>query len=223
MNVRKMKASVSSANVRLKRKFGFTILELLVVVSIMAVIATLATGAALKSMVQSRNKRVDTTVRVLEMALANYRAQENRWPDAFASAQGQDETLWFHAQDNKKVFLDLYKGGKTGNMVYLDNSSLLAIVDGKRMTLQEALFGNKDKKIAKQDPSKISLGYALPANPNVFCCFCVEYKPITDSVKVHRQDVRQAPYVRNAPWENPPGNRMDGDHTCPDGYWQKFN
>jgi prepilin-type N-terminal cleavage/methylation domain-containing protein len=204
--------------VRLKRTLGFTILELLVVVSIMAVIATLATGAALKSMVQSRNKRVDTTVRVLEMALANFRAQENRWPDAFSSSQGHmdgGESHWFHAKDNRLVFLDLYEGGKSGNMVYLDNSSLLASVDGARMTLQDALFGNKEKKISKQDPARISLGYALPSNPDVFCCFCVEYKAITDSVKVHRQDVREAPYHS--------GNRVDGDHTCPDDYWRKRN
>ena len=41
------------------RRRGFTILELLVVISIMAIIATLATGAAIKAVKQSRNKRID--------------------------------------------------------------------------------------------------------------------------------------------------------------------
>lgn len=223
MSVRQVKGSLIAMNKRLKRKLGFTILELLVVVSIMAVIATLATGAALKSIMQSRNKRVDTTIRVLEMALTNFRAQENRWPDAFSTAQGSDGTLWKHAEDNKLVFKDLYEGGKSKNIVYLDYSSLLAIVDGRRMTLQDALFGNKSKRISAHDPATISLGYALPSNPNVFCCFCVEYKPITDSVKVHRQDVRESPYKPNAPTDEKPGNRVDGDHNCPDGYWRKFN
>lgn len=38
---------------------GFTIVELLVVISIMAIIATLATGAVLKSVRQSRIRRAD--------------------------------------------------------------------------------------------------------------------------------------------------------------------
>ncbi|MBV5332608.1 prepilin-type N-terminal cleavage/methylation domain-containing protein, partial [bacterium] len=48
---------------------GFTIIELLVVISIMAVLATLVTGAALKAIKQGRNKRIDATCKALEIAL----------------------------------------------------------------------------------------------------------------------------------------------------------
>jgi len=195
-----------------RTRSGFTILELLVVISIMAVVATLATGAVLKAVKQSREKRVDTTIKTLEMALMNFRARENRWPVTLAPAKSADTSVWFHGVDNAEVFKDLYAGGSDKATTYLDASALLVSTKQGRKTLREALTLHMND---------MSIGYPLPSNPNIFCCYCIEFNLITDSVRVHRQDMRVAPY--KAGWPNDGGNRVDGDHTCPEGYWGKIN
>ena len=174
---------------------GFTILELLVVISIMAVLATLATGAAIKAVKQMREKRVDATVKALEMALVSYRAQENAWPfkiDEDLKIDTEDRTedpsgmsdknkkRWADGVDNVKAFKKLYENAsKSDATVYLDASAILTDVRGKRMTLRAALNAGV---------AEAPLGYPMPDNPNRFCYFCVCYSPLTDSVSVFRQD-----------------------------------
>ena len=186
---------------------GFTIIELLVVIAVMSVIATLAIGAALKSLKQSREKRVGTTIVALEMALSNYRARENHWPVTFDDAdEDKNNIVWYHGIHNAKVFKDLCAGGDDKITKYLDPSSLVVEVNDKRMTLMDALTGKKPD---------IVLGYPYPANQNVFCCFCVEFNRLTDSVKIHRQDMRKAPYKAE--------DRVEGDHECVNSLWGKAN
>ena len=156
-------------------KRGFTILELLIVISIMAVIATLATGAALKAVKQSRNRRIDATIVALEAALSNYRAQENQWPIEVKDSDGDgyDKRV---GMDNATVFKKLLKPG-SGGTKYLDGSALLTRVKGKRLTVKQAL----DKGIAD-----IAIGYPDPNDPNTFKYFTVTFNLVTDSVNVSR-------------------------------------
>ncbi len=176
----------------MKRR-GFTIIELLVVISIMAVLATLATGAALKAVKQSRNKRIDATCKALDMALMNYRAQENGWPfktgdkgdlEKDKDPQQHPGIYWAHGENNKLVFKPLYHGPGGSSTVYLDASALMAVYKGQRAQLRALLSkGIRD----------VSLMYPNPDDPNRISYYCVEYNQNTDSVKVHRQT----------------------DHTCP--------
>lgn len=187
---------------------SFTLLELLVVISVMAIIAALAVGAASKSLIASRNKRVTASIQGLEIALQNYRTQEGKWPFLIAQlVQDPDDanTFWAHGKNNVAVFQPLYHGAGPSRTIYLDGSALFTELNGTRLLVNKAL---------KNSPN-FSLGYPLPSNPDIFCYFCVEYKTLTDTVKVHRQDVRKAPYNT--------GDRIDGDHTCPNGLWIKAN
>jgi prepilin-type N-terminal cleavage/methylation domain-containing protein len=187
---------------------GFTMLELLVVISVIAIIATFAVGAATKSFKGSREKRVATSITGLEIALQNYRAQVGKWPFKLSDLEQDPDdpnTFWAHAKNNVKVFQPLYHGAGSSRTVYLDGSALFTEINGARIFLNKALENNKN----------FSIGYPLPANPDIFCYFCVEYKTLTDTVKVHRQDVRRAPYTE--------GSRVDGDHTCTRGQWIKAN
>jgi len=155
---------------------GFTILELLMVISIMAVIATFATGAALKSIKNSRSKRADTMRQVLEMAIINYRAQENEWPFKIADLE-QDKTdsniYWAKGAKNAIVFRKLLTSTST---VYLDGSGLMTAVSG-RMTVKTA---------RENGLSDIPIGYPDPDNPNTFKYYNVKYLALTDTVKVEK-------------------------------------
>jgi prepilin-type N-terminal cleavage/methylation domain-containing protein len=170
------------------RRRGFTIIELLVVISIMAVLATLVTGAAMKAMKQSRVKRILATCKGLEVALMNYRAQENKWPCKL-NTQNNATTVWYHGEDNKEVFKDMYYGGAgSSTTAYLEGSSLMAYYNGSRTTLNKALgMGRSD----------VALMYPNPDEPSRVNFYCVEFNLITDSAKVHVQHDKR------------------GDHNCP--------
>jgi prepilin-type N-terminal cleavage/methylation domain-containing protein len=188
---------------------GFTIVELLVVISIMAVLATLATGAALKSIKQSRSKRVDMTAKSLEAALMNYRALKGEWPYAFnpstmdkpcnelkkTSAYARTVTFGkyshpahegctgregrFEASDNHLLFKEVFAEVKRGRAL-LDTSSILTSVkDGGRMTVREALERNK---------GEIPVGYVNPDNQKDFRFFRVQYNFDTDAITVGKDD-----------------------------------
>jgi len=188
---------------------GFTIVELLVVISIMAVLATLATGAALKSIQQSRRKRVDMTAKSLEAALMGYRALKGEWPYAFnpstmdkpcnelkkTSAYARTVTFGkyshpahegctgregrFEASDNHLLFKEVFAEVKRGRAL-LDTSSILTSVkDGGRMTVREALERNK---------GEIPVGYVNPDNQKDFRFFRVQYNFDTDAITVGKDD-----------------------------------
>lgn len=155
---------------------GFTILELLIVISIMAIIATFATGAALKSIKNSRSKRADTMRQVLEMAIINYRAQENEWPFTLTELDqdtSDNNIYWAKGSKNAVVFKKLLTSTST---VYLDGSGLMTAVNG-RMSV---------KKARESGLSDIPIGYPDPDNSNVFKYYNVKYLALTDTVKVER-------------------------------------
>jgi len=149
---------------------GFTILELLIVISIMALLATLATGAALKAMANGRKKKVDAMITALETGLSNYRARENKWPFELNGKLENDGCYWWRDKDNAYVFKDML----SSSTVYLDSSALLTSVKG-RMSVRQAL---------EKGVTSIPIGYPDPDNPNSFKYFNVRYAPLTDTVKV---------------------------------------
>ncbi|MEI7901014.1 MAG: type II secretion system protein [bacterium] len=159
-----------------KPRRGFTILELLVVISIMAVLATLSIGAATRAIKRVRNNRIDSTCKALEMALMNYRAQENKWPVTMKPS-GNDSKVVYQDKENKEVFKPLYKTSGSSRTSYLDASAVLADYQGHITPLQKVLSkGITDVPLAYPDPEKTSR----------ICYFRVEFNLLTDSVKVSR-------------------------------------
>lgn len=155
------------------RRYGFTIIELLVVVSIMAVVATLATGAAMKTIKQGREKRASAMARSLEMALVNYRALNGEWSFKIEDAKlGQTS----FSVNNEEAFQKIFEGVKKGQAL-LDPSALLTRVSGRRMSAREAM---------EKGLTRIPMGYPNPSNTDEFILFKVEYNTVTDSVKVSK-------------------------------------
>lgn len=168
-------------------RHGFTIVELLVVISIMTVVATLATGAVVKSIRQSRAKRVTMMAKSLESAIMSYRALKGEWPYKFDNpdADGANtirhggsfaEVQTFEGKENAIVFRKIFEEVKKGRPL-LDASSLLTNVSGNRMTVREAL---------ERGSLNIPVGYPNPENQKEFCYFKVVYNFQTDMVTVRR-------------------------------------
>lgn len=159
------------------RRCGFTILELLIVISIIAVVATLATGAAVKTIRKVRDKKIDTTIETLQMALQSYRTRENQWPFQLSQLEQDNKTqdYWAYSNKNYVVFQKMLSSETTTK--YLDTSSLTTAIKG-RMSVQEAV----EKKLPQ-----IPIGYPDPVDTSQFRYFTVRYYPLTDRIKVQRQ------------------------------------
>ncbi len=174
---------------RNRQRRGFTIIELLVVVSIMAVIATLATGAAIKSVKQSRNKRIDVMAKALEASLVNYRALYGEWPfelsqlveDGSKNPDYRKKIYWLHGKNNFKAFKNVLSGPAKGSkVVLLDTSSLITWVQGSSMMTV--------KKALEKNYSDLPMGFIDPNDTSRIGYFCLMYRKETESVKIIRCD-----------------------------------
>jgi len=174
-------------------KRGFSLIELLMVIAVMAVIATLTIGGVTKSIQASREKRVDTMCDSLRLALITYRAQEGRWPcrldpgtkngtqiaDSDDPADVTMNRVVYSREENRKVFAPLIPQRGTKKGYYISTAEFLTKIGGEGVIpLREAV----DKGIS-QPP----LGYANPKNQSEFMYFRVEFNLLTDSVVVQRQ------------------------------------
>jgi len=159
-----------------KSKKGFTIMEMLVVVAVMAIIATLATGAVMKSLLTMREKKVKATISALQMAMQNYRAQQNEWPFALSDLDrvNNSQTLYEAVgEDNAVVFEGLFDSKNT----YVDPSAILTRVNGARMPVKDAL---------EKGETRLPLGFPEPTDTRKFSFFTVRYNLTTDTVKITR-------------------------------------
>lgn len=160
------------------KKRGFTIIELLVVISIIATLATLATGAAVKAIGNARSKRIDAMVKSLELALMNYRALHGDWPYTFDKPESMGATTQsVRGKDNANVFKKIFDDIQS-NRSLLDTSALFTRIPGSgRMTVQKAL---------EQGKTPIPVGYPNPKNSSEFIYFTVTFNFLTDMVTVSR-------------------------------------
>jgi prepilin-type N-terminal cleavage/methylation domain-containing protein len=159
----------------MKTKTGFTLIELMMVVLVMAIIATLATGGAMKAMELARKRQIESMRVALQGALVNYRAAEERWPLTLMPLAGS--TVVEFRENNALVFAPLIETPKNR---YLDPSALLTKVPGKGvMPLRKAI----ELRIA---PEECPLGYPDPANKDVFRYFKVTFDFTMDNVSVEQ-------------------------------------
>ena len=80
------------------KKGGFTLLELLVVIVVIGILATLVAGGATYAVRVSREKRRTISCKTLQTAIYRYRSEYNEWP-------GGDSTSGkFFGNQNAKVF-----------------------------------------------------------------------------------------------------------------------
>ncbi|MBQ6925317.1 MAG: prepilin-type N-terminal cleavage/methylation domain-containing protein [Kiritimatiellae bacterium] len=91
------------------RKNGFTLLEILVVIVVIGILATLVAGSATFAMRSARDKRVKISCTDLQTAIYRYRAEYNEWPGGKAPKDLKDKYkrvvggIW-SGDDNKDVF-----------------------------------------------------------------------------------------------------------------------
>ncbi len=163
-------------------RLGFTLIELLIVISIIAVVATLAIGAAVRAIHQGKVKRIASTATTLQMAIMNYRGQRGNWPfvrpggkndgDFDPAPRGTDVRTIKGGKDSKAgdAWAKLYKNG------YIDGSGIQCYHNGEIKTL------NTVSRAAAA--GGVQLGYRDPDESTKFRYFNIQFNTATESVHV---------------------------------------
>ena len=116
------------------RRRGFTIVELLVVIAVIAILMSIVVVAAQGAIRNARAKRASAMAVALESGLSAYYAQVGSWPDAIeAKAKSMtDDTYMFTADETDQIFRQLLQktfGKGQGQKSMMVDATALFVVD----------------------------------------------------------------------------------------------
>ena len=141
-------------------KKGFTIIELMMVVAILAVLLGIVTTAATASIHQARDRRAQAMKQALQGGIAAYKARRKEWPgklEDWAARPGNDGTLGYLSNgDYDNVVQELLRlsAGKAAQNRVLDPVGLLVIgasePDGISSCQEYRAVATKNHKYAKR-------------------------------------------------------------------------
>ena len=141
-----------------KDRGGFTLLELMLVIAIMAVLGGVIVGSVRYVTRIARDKRAQVTAQVLETALARYRAEYNKWPGLSDTSDVGKTNIVFKGPDNKRVFGALRETSKKDNpkgIRFLDESTIFtAKAEDDQLVLLSATEGDQPLAFANRNTSK---------------------------------------------------------------------
>ena len=124
------------------KKGGFTLLELLVVIVVIGILATLVVGGANYALRVARAKRVSLSCSTLKTAIHRYHSEYNEWPggEEPKKKDGRFQPVEYEGKDNKKVFGQLRADSKKNpdHLAFLDETAFFTSAsDGSATKLSE--------------------------------------------------------------------------------------
>ena len=198
-------------------KKGFTIVELLMVVAVLAVLTGIITTAASSAIKQARARRTDAAKATLQNGIAAYYAQHNYWPPKGGALDKWSENgltggkhvayLDDTAYDALVYELLRVSVGSSASSPVMDPSGML--VASKSVGTASSTSGQEFKQAVAKNKrhgatiklSQMTAGYADSGSGH-FRRFVIQYNADTDSVKVMTQgDYNNTTHLR---WPNTP-------------------
>lgn len=186
---------------------GFTIVELLMVIGIIAMLMGIVTTAASSSIKSSRKQRADALCTIVQTALATYREQKGEWPISMpvsransegANSQSVADVVVLNGTEVRACVKALVDEAKKGNPM-MDISGLwvsrqdgepsgrsadgtIGVKAATGMDFMSAIRGTKWSK-KKMKTSEMYFGYPDPES-GYFLRFRMTYSIPTDSISV---------------------------------------
>ena len=173
------------------RRRGFTLLELMLVITILGILATIVVTSIAGLMRTSRIKRANVLCKLVQEGLATYYAQNDRWPGSVGEAI---ENGTFHPGDNyvtlsasqaRDMIKVLVEETKKGNPL-MDITGLYVSRGGKHgMNFLDAIHGTR-KSSKKMKLAEMHFGYP-EASHGHFRPFKIIYNVPSDHMEVTTQ------------------------------------
>lgn len=181
------------------KKNGFTLIEMLIVISIIAILATLVTSGAKYAMRLGREHRIQATAAVLESAIQAYKTSRGNWPfsrvydvddqrkTAGDESNSHQDISWIHGGPESgagEVFKKVYQEG---------------FLDGSGITVMTSEGVKRLNEIPKSRAQGIQVCYPDVYNSSKRHYYCIRFNRATDAVTVHRQDTKEGHAGVNCP------------------------
>ena len=182
-------------------KRGFTIVELMMVVGIIAVLMGIVTTAASSSVKMSRSRKADALCALVQTGLATYYAQKDKWPITFSgtrtNSEGTDggsdnDRVELTPSEVRQCVLALVNEAKQGNPMMDISGLFVSRSQGERNTgaaygldFMSAVRGTKQSR-KKMKTAEMYFGYP-ESEHGWFRRFKMMYSIPGDSIKVTKQ------------------------------------
>lgn len=177
-------------------KKGFTIVELLMVIAVIAVLLGIVTAAATASIRQARGRRTSAMKQTLQAGIVSYRQLKDEWPGKLEdlAEQSHNGTLgYLRNSDYDKVVQELLKlsAGKSARNRVLDPVGLLVMnasaQDGVSGGMDYRAVATKNHKYAKRmSATEMTVVYPRQEDGKAYR-YVIEYNAESDSVSVMTQ------------------------------------
>lgn len=196
---------------------GFTIVELLVVISIIGILIGLVSIAVGGSLKNGRAKRADAMCSVLQQAVAMYYSKTGQWPKSIESKAnnmtGEKDTYTFTPSETDAIFQEIVRKstGSGATMALLDASALFVADSNRLRNNGEGCYdnhGERDRssfcgdqhcvtgtdftrasKTGKGNIPLSSMAFGYQATKSgKFSRYWITYNSKTDTVKVTRKN-----------------------------------
>lgn len=178
-------------------KKGFTIVELLAVIGVLATLVTIVVSAAGGAMKNARDQRAETMRVSLEQAISAYHAQDSqgRWPGAIENhVDDSEDTVVFSGTEADGIFREVVGAGFGKSSLgmrstLIDASALLVCDAGKANGKNPAgiEFPVAANRNSKHNIPFASMAFGYPEREKgYFRRYKVIYSTKTDSVSVSK-------------------------------------
>ncbi|MGN0847623.1 MAG: type II secretion system protein [Kiritimatiellia bacterium] len=192
------------------RRQGFTIVEMLMVIGVLAILMGIVTTASSAAIRQARSRRMTAVKNVIQAGIATYRSQRDAWPpengqldkwsrdgisgDQVNGVRSGRHLAFLSAEQYDDMMYELAKVsvGQTGASPVLDvtgihvaRKSAANSKAGRGMEFREAIKKNK-KHGATYSLKDMSFGYQ-DADTGYFRRFIVQYNADSDNITVMTQ------------------------------------
>lgn len=173
---------------------GFTIVELMMVIGVIAVLMTIVTTTAMSSMRGSREKMAEAMRIALQTAITTYQAQDSKgqWPSEIETFAENAESAVLSESDAQKVFQKIVQisTGQGGRYVPLIDPAGLFVApygvqDGKGSGRSFSSARQGDGRRQKLPVASMAFGYQGKMTGR-FHRFNIVYHAQTDSIEVSK-------------------------------------
>ena len=178
-------------------KKGFTIVELLMVIAILAVLLGIVTTAAVASIRQSRERQAQAMKQTLQNGIAAYKVRKDKWPgklETWADRETEDTLGYLSNNDYDNVMHELLRAssGKMTKSRVMDPVGLSVMntsgPDGRLYCMDYRSVTTKNNKHAKRmEPNEMTVVYPKSSDGKGLR-FVIEYNVESDEVTVMTQE-----------------------------------